>query len=85
MKLIFEKAAQKGLDKMSDKAAKAMRARLDAIALDPHKPHANIKPLSGHRNRFRLRQGDWRAVYELEWTANEMRVILVEVSGSVYR
>jgi mRNA-degrading endonuclease RelE of RelBE toxin-antitoxin system len=85
MKLILEKAAQKGLDKMSRKAANVLSARLEAIAAAPEKKHANVKPLTGHRNGFRLRQGDWRAVYELDRTADEMRVVLIDVRGSVYQ
>jgi mRNA-degrading endonuclease RelE of RelBE toxin-antitoxin system len=85
MELVLEKAARKGLDKMSTKAANAMLARLEAIAEAPHKQHPNVKPLTGFRDTYRLRQGDWRAVYRLEWADDRMRVIVVDVRGSVYR
>ena len=85
MKLILEKAARKGLDKMSDKAASVMLDRLEAIAADPVRKHANVKPLTGYRDAFRLRQGAWRAVYRLDRQTGEMRVVLVDVRGSVYR
>ena len=85
MELILEKAARKGLDKMSEKAANAILQRLEAIAADPNKKHANVKPLTGFLNAYRLRQGDWRAVYRLERSADQMRVVLIDVRGSVYR
>lgn len=85
MKLILEKAARKGLDKMSSKSANAMLNRLEAIAADPDRKHANVKPLTGVRDVFRLRQGDWRAVYRLNREADEIRVVLVDVRGSVCR
>jgi len=84
MKLILERAARKGLDKMSSKVAGAMLQRLEAIAAVPAAKHANVRPLSGARDAFRLRQGDWRAVYVLDRKADEMRVIVVDVRGSVY-
>jgi mRNA-degrading endonuclease RelE of RelBE toxin-antitoxin system len=85
MRLILEKAARKGLDRMSSKAAAALLRRLEAIASAPDGKHANVKPLAGAANAFRLRQGAWRAVYVLDRKLDEMRVVLVDVRGSVYR
>lgn len=85
MKLILEKAARKGLDRMSAKAADALLKRLEAIALAPDAKHANVKRLAGVRDAFRLRQGDWRAVYFLDRRSNELHVLHIDVRGSVYR
>ncbi len=85
MKLVLEKSARKGLDKMSTKAARAMCERLMAIADAPNAKHANVKPLTGSKDAFRLRQGDWRAIYELDRAADEMRVVVIDVRGSAYR
>jgi mRNA-degrading endonuclease RelE of RelBE toxin-antitoxin system len=85
MHLVIEKLARKGLDRMSAKAAAKMLTRLETIAADPFAPHANVKPLEGEKNAFRLRQGDWRAVYRIIRERGEMRVVLVDVRGSVYR
>lgn len=82
---MLEKAARNGLARMPAKAADRMLDRLERIAIDPFAAHANVKPLSGMRDAFRLRQGDWRAVYRIERRDNEMRVVLVDVRGSVYR
>jgi mRNA-degrading endonuclease RelE of RelBE toxin-antitoxin system len=85
MLLVLEKAARKGLDRMPAKAAAAMLDRLEAIAADPFERHANVRPLTGEKDAFRLRQGDWRAVYRVVRERREMRVVLVDVRGSVYR
>jgi len=85
MQLLLEKPARKGLQKMPRKAATALLDRLEKIANNPRSTHTNVKPLTGFKDTFRLRQGDWRAVYRLVSEANEMRVILVDVRGSVYR
>jgi mRNA-degrading endonuclease RelE of RelBE toxin-antitoxin system len=85
MKLVLEKAARKGLDRKTSKTAGTMLQRLEAIAAAPDAKHANVKPLSGARDAFRLRHGDWRAVYVLDRKVDEMRVVVVDVRGSVYR
>ena len=85
MQLVFEKAAIKGLKKMAPKAAKAMTRRLEAIAADPFAAHANVETIKGEKDAFRLRQGDWRAVYRLVRENGQMRVVLVDVRGSVYK
>lgn len=85
MRLLLEKAARKGLDRMPAKAADRMLMRLEQIAADPFALHPSVKPLEGMRDVFRLRQGDWRAVYRIVRSDNEMRVVLVDVRGSVYR
>jgi mRNA-degrading endonuclease RelE of RelBE toxin-antitoxin system len=82
---LLEKPARKGLARMPAKAAGAMLARLEHIAADPFARHQNVEALKGMKDAFRLRQGDWRAVYMLFREADEMRVVLVDVRGSVYR
>lgn len=85
MELIFDKGAVKTLRGMQPKVRMALMARLEAIATDPMKAHANVKPLAGIANAFRLRQGDWRAIYELDRKANVMRVVKIGQRGQVYR
>jgi mRNA-degrading endonuclease RelE of RelBE toxin-antitoxin system len=70
---------------MPRKAAVSMLIRLENIAANPRAQHANVKPLTGFKDTFRLRHGDWRAVYRLVYEANQMRVVVVDVRGSVYR
>ena len=85
MRLVLEKAARKGLDRMTARATEAMLNRLERIAANPFVKHANVEAMKGMKDAFRLRQGDWRAVYRLDRGADEMRVVLVDVRGSVYR
>jgi len=85
MELVFDKGVVKTLRKMQPKAAAALMARLEAIAADPSRTHANVTALQGLANVFRLRQGDWRAVYELDRKAGVMRVVKIGQRGQVYR
>ena len=46
--------------------AKRLREKLERIAIDPRTRHPATKPLVGMPGLFRVRQGDWRAVYAVE-------------------
>ena len=85
MRLLLEKAARKGLDRMTARAAGAMLTRLERVAAEPFARHPNVEAMKGVKDAFRLRQGDWRAVYRLNRNVDEMRVVSVDVRGSVYR
>jgi len=85
MHLLLEKPARKGLQRMPPKSAAALLDRLEAIAADLMGRHANVKPLTGMKDTYRLRQGDWRAVYRLLFEDDQMRVVVIDVRGSVYR
>ena len=71
--------------RMPAKASAAMLNRLEAISANPFGRHANVCPLTGEKDAFRLRQGDWRAVYRIVRKESEMRVVLVDVRESIYR
>jgi mRNA-degrading endonuclease RelE of RelBE toxin-antitoxin system len=45
----------------------------------------NVERIKGERDAFRLRQGDRRALYRIDREAGEMRVLVVERTGRVYR
>lgn len=85
MTLLLEKAARQGLDRMPAKAADKMLDQLERIAADPFATHPNVKPLKGTRDTFQLRQGDSCAVYRIDRHEGEMRAVLADVRGSVYR
>jgi mRNA interferase RelE/StbE len=46
--------------------AKRLRARLERIAGNPTARHVGVKPLAGLPGRYRVRQGNWRAVYAIK-------------------
>jgi mRNA-degrading endonuclease RelE of RelBE toxin-antitoxin system len=85
MKILLEKAARKGFDRMPGKSADAILCRLEGIAADPFARYSNVEAMKGMKDAFRLRQSDWRAVYRIDRNAGEMRVVLVDVRGNVYR
>ncbi|MBS0273953.1 MAG: type II toxin-antitoxin system RelE/ParE family toxin [Proteobacteria bacterium] len=85
MELAFAKAAIKALRAMQPKPAQAMTARLAAIAGDPMALHLNVKPLKGRKDAYRLRQGDWRAIYVIDRKAQRMHVLDIDTRGDIYK
>ena len=85
MRLVLTRAAQRGLARISPKLRAALIERLEAIAERPFAKHRNVERIKGEPDAFRLRQGNWRAKYRVEREADEMRVLVVEPRGSVYR
>ncbi len=70
---------------MPSAAADALLTRLETIAAAPFARHANVTAMKGEQDAFRLRQGGWRAIYRIIRSDDEMRVVLVDVRGSIYR
>jgi mRNA-degrading endonuclease RelE of RelBE toxin-antitoxin system len=85
MRLVLTRAAQRGFGKISPKMRAALIERLEEIVEQPFAAHRNVERIEGERDAFRLRQGDWRAKYRVDREAGEMRVLVVEPRGSVYR
>ena len=86
MRLVIEKRAAKRLADLPPKARAALLERLKAIAAEPFGDHPQVTAIKGERDAFRLRQGDWRAVYKIDRAAQSMHVRLIEPrSGRTYR
>lgn len=86
MRLVIERAAMRRLGDLPRPARAALLRRLRLIAADPFAKHANVERYKGAGpDRFRLRQGQWRAIYEIDREAQEMRVHAIDTRGSVYR
>jgi mRNA interferase RelE/StbE len=85
VRLEFEKGAAKALRRMPKAVATTLRARLGAIAVAPFGHHANVERMEGLKDSFRLRHGDWRAVYVVDRGADVVRVERIGHRGEVYR
>ncbi|MEM7524105.1 MAG: type II toxin-antitoxin system RelE/ParE family toxin [Pseudomonadota bacterium] len=74
MKIVIRPAADKALSKMPKADAAALRAKLAAYAADPAASTA-VKALRGRSGEYRLRHGDWRALFTIENGALILRVV----------
>ncbi len=80
--LFFSNQAEKFLDKCD----KELRDRvLDKIKLLQNEPvpHKAVR-VKGEENQFRIRIGDYRALYDIYWKENRILVIKVDKRGRVY-
>jgi len=85
MKIELTKPAQKGLLKMPPKARAALVGKLQTVAIAPFGQHPfDVKPIKGAKDTFRLRQGDWRAVYRVVRVEDTLLVLIIDVRGEVY-
>jgi mRNA interferase RelE/StbE len=66
MGLLIPPAVFKQLAALPKAEARRLLDRLQRIADAPQSPHANVVPLAGEPGVFRVRQGDWRAVFSIE-------------------
>lgn len=86
MRLVIEKAAIRRLNDLPKSTRESVRRRLEAIAADPFAKHANVERYKeGGPDSFRLRHGQWRAIYRIDREAREVKVQIIDTRGSVYR
>jgi mRNA interferase RelE/StbE len=83
MRLILLPEAVKALRRMPRHDAEALLDRLKAVAADPFGAHPFAKAFGGGAGR--VRQGDWRAVYRLDTSRDEMVVSRIAHRREVYR
>jgi len=66
---------------MPRNTAQRTRAKLLALAADPFARNPNIKRLTG-RAGYRLRTGDWRALYTIDPDNEITSVMVIKPRGS---
>jgi len=73
--LEFTRSATRHLRRMPRRDAARIIKRLEVVAEDPFAP--NLRALTGTEQGYRLRVGDWRAIYELRREENSTVVARV--------
>jgi mRNA interferase RelE/StbE len=81
-RVILPKSVQKELDRLPDETANRVLARLAALETNPRPP--DVKKLKG-RNAWRIRIGDYRAIFEIYDSGLQVLVITVGHRREVYR
>jgi mRNA interferase RelE/StbE len=82
--IVYTKQAVKAFKGMPEHTAKAIRKKLEQIAEDPFVSHNNMTKLQG-RDGFRLRQGDWRVIYDIQQEILVILVLEIALRKEVYR
>jgi mRNA-degrading endonuclease RelE of RelBE toxin-antitoxin system len=76
MPLVVPRQVLKQLEAMPRADRRRLMQRLDAVAAAPDRQHPNVLQLVGRPGVFRVRQGDWRALYRVE----DSDVVLIRVA-----
>ncbi len=76
MKYAFQwrERAVRQLRAIPQQTAVTILRALTPLGDDPRRPDADVKKLAGYADRYRLRVGDYRVIYEI---ADERLIILV--------
>ncbi len=80
--LSFKKSAEKELRRVPNPPLKAILKRVEALMLSP-RPHDAAMLKGGERN-WRIRQGDYRIIYEVRDEAKEIVIIKIGHRRDVY-
>ncbi|RMF18832.1 MAG: type II toxin-antitoxin system RelE/ParE family toxin [Candidatus Dadabacteria bacterium] len=79
----FEKRAQKALVKLPKAVQQRIGKAIDGLAETPRPK--GVKKMSGYQDRWRIRVGDYRVVYEIEDDKLLVLVLRVGNRGEVYK
>ena len=82
--IVYTKQALKAFKGIPKDTSRIIRMKLEQIAEDPFTSHHNVTKLQG-RDGYRLRQGDWRVIYEIQKEKILILVLDVALRKEVYR
>jgi mRNA interferase RelE/StbE len=82
--IVYTKQAVRAFKGMPEHTSKAIRLKLEQIAEAPFGSHSNVKKLQS-RDGFRLRQGDWRVIYDIQQEILVILVLEIALRKEVYR
>jgi mRNA-degrading endonuclease RelE of RelBE toxin-antitoxin system len=82
MALLIQPKAVKAARGMPRQDWDRLKERLERIARNPYGKHPDVERLTG--GGFRVRQGDWRAVYDIT-ASDDVLVVRVGNRREVYR
>lgn len=83
MRLTYARQAQRDLRSLPRADRLRIIDRLDAYAADPEGAQHDVIPLAGTPNGYRLRFGNWRALFMV--SDDEMRVFRIAHRREAYR
>lgn len=73
-KVIVSRSAERELRQVPQRDLRRIATKMEALAQDPT-PRGSIK-LEGEKG-YRLRQGDWRIVYEVDHTSRTVDIVKI--------
>jgi len=84
MALLIQRKAANELAGVPREEWERLRERLESIARNPRARHPGVELLTGRDREYRVRQGNWRAIYTVT-DKGDVEVIHVRHRREVYR
>ncbi len=81
-RVVVSRSAERELRQIPKRDLRRIARKIEALAQD-RTPSGSIK-LEGER-RYRLRQGDWRIIYEIDHASRTVDIVKVGHRSEVYR
>ena len=81
-KLFFKRSAEKELRRISEPDLRRVVQRIQSLSHQPRPPGAQM--LKGQGKDWRIRQGDYRVIYEVNDSAQEVSIIKIGHRRDVY-
>jgi len=81
--LLIERHAEKDLKKLDATLFSLIVEKIKSLSENPHP--AGSRKLSGSQNDWRIRIGDYRALYEIDNKARTVKIMRVKHRREVYR
>jgi mRNA interferase RelE/StbE len=81
-RLLVTRSAAKELERVTDRERRKIAHRVQSLAADP-RPHG-VEKLTG-QERYRVRQGEYRVLYEIDDASREVTVVKIAHRREVYR
>jgi len=82
-KVLYGKSVQKDLDKIPLEEATKIRGIIRLLHDEP-RPRSS-KKLEGKGSFYRIRQGNFRIIYEISFNQKEISIVLIGHRKNVYR
>jgi len=82
-RVLFRPAAERDWKKLSDHIFTRVEQTLLALKENP-RPHGVVK-LAGTRDRWRIRIGDYRVIYQIDDAAQEVTILRIAHRRDAYR
>jgi mRNA interferase RelE/StbE len=81
----WRERAVRQLTAIPQTAALTILRAMTPLGHDPRRPDANVKKLAGYQDRYRLRAGDYRVIYDV--TDAELVILVIGVGHrrEIYR
>jgi len=81
--ILLERRAEKDLRKLSSELFQRIIAKIQSLSENP-KPQGSRK-IAGSKNDWRIRIGDYRAIYEIDEQEKRVRIMRVRHRREAYR